>query len=83
MHEEASPLAEQVLVISTGSFQGQEFRVEDYWDRVSGSSWADSLGNPAAINYAIRASNIGLPFDDEVLYGKIGCLGYLVHVSEL
>jgi hypothetical protein len=25
----------------------------------------------------------GLPFDDEVVYGKLGGFGHLVHVSEL
>jgi hypothetical protein len=41
-----------------------------------------ATGNPAALNYAMRAGTIGLPVDNEVVYGKIGYLGYLVHTSE-
>lgn len=68
---------------------GAEFRIEDYWDRVSGQSWGDSIGNPAALMYAMRTglSSIkegkSVPYDDEVVYGKINGFGHLVHVSEL
>lgn len=58
-------------------------RVEDYWDRVSGQPWGTSDGNYAATLYAFRAGFAGLPWDDEVLYGKIGSVGVLVHVSEV
>lgn len=40
-------------------------------------------GNPACMNYAIRAGFSDLPTDDEVLYGKIGGFGHLVHISEI
>lgn len=45
----------------------------------------DSNGNPAAMMYAIRTGSQGfdVPIDNEVVYGKIGSLGYLFHVSEL
>lgn len=62
---------------------GTEYQVEDWWDRVSGKSWTDSDGNPAALEYAFRAGATNLPIDDEVLYGKIGSLGHLVHISEV
>ena len=64
---------------------GQEILIEDYWYNVSGKSWKDSNGNPAAMIYAMRTAlgDIQIPLDDEVLYGKIGHLGYLVHVNEL
>lgn len=71
---------------------GATFRVEDWWDSISGgTSWGDSVGNPAAIQYGFRAGFNGLPGDDEVLYGKIEketefgivSLGHIVHVSEL
>lgn len=61
----------------------QEYRVEGYWDDVSGKSWAVSDGNPAAMQYAVRSGVKGLPIDDDVLYGKIGAFGHLVHVSEV
>jgi hypothetical protein len=38
-------------------------------------------GNPAALNYAARG--VGLPIDDEVVYGKIGAFGHLVHTKEI
>lgn len=64
---------------------GREYLVEDYWDRVAGKSWMVCDGNPACMNYAIRTglSNHKVPFDDEVLYGKVGHLGHLIHVSEI
>ena len=64
-------------------FGGSDFRVEDYWDRVSGKSWMDCTGNPACIIYAMRSAQNKLPFNDEVVYGKIGSYGHLVHISEL
>lgn len=59
--------------------------IEDWYDRLAGESFADSFAKrvPVAIQYVKRAASLGLPRDDEVLYGKIGSLGYLVHVSEL
>lgn len=59
---------------------GQDYRVEDWWQNVSGRSWMDSQAR-AAFEYALRA--IGSPIDDEVLYGKVDGLGYLVHISEI
>jgi hypothetical protein len=67
---------------------GEEYRVEDYWDRVAGFSWKFAQGNPACLQYAIRtgignAKGAHIPPDDEVLYGKIGHFGHLIHVSEI
>ncbi|MFI6819764.1 hypothetical protein ACIBJE_02280 [Micromonospora sp. NPDC050187] len=62
---------------------GLEYRVEDWWINVAGISWMVAEGNPAALTYAIRSACAGLPTDDEVLYGKVGHLGHLVHVSEI
>lgn len=66
-------------------FGGMNFKAEDYWENVSGKSWMDSNGNAAAIFYAIRTGTqiFKVPVDDEVVYGKIGQMGYLFHVSEL
>lgn len=63
-------------------FGGLEYTIEDYWQNVYGTSWKFSNGNPAALQYALRIAD-DIPLDDEVVYGKIGCLGYLMHVSEL
>ena len=66
-----------------GDLSGRDYVVEDYWENVYGCSWMSSNGNPAALRYAIRAASRHLPLDNEVLYGKIGALGFLMHVSEL
>lgn len=64
---------------------GTQFRVEDYWDRITGGSWMDAEGNPAALKYAMRSGlEAHLPLDDEVVYGKDeNGYGHLVHVSEI
>lgn len=60
-----------------------QFEVEDWWDRLYGGSWMFASGNYAVINYAMRSGAKNLPLDDEVVYGKVGRLGHIVHVSEL
>ena len=63
---------------------GARFLVEDWWDRVNGRSWTDCAGNIAAFNYGIRILTLGnIALDDEVVYGKIGPFGHLVHQTEL
>ena len=66
-----------------GNIKGETIVIEDWWENVSGKSWMFCDGNPACLAYAIRSCIGGLPTDNEVLYGKIGGLGFLVHVSEL
>jgi hypothetical protein len=92
LHKEKSEYAGQTLKIKEGVEHPQienvdqlEFRVEDWWDRVSGKSWMISEGNPACIVYAMRTgmSKLQIPTDDEVLYGKIGPFGHLFHIKEL
>jgi hypothetical protein len=91
-HAEPHPLAGRTVRIRDGVRDpaqnqvagGAEYRLEDWWDRVSGGSWMTAQGNPAALHYAMRTAFSGdVPTDDEVVYGKIGHLGHLVHVSEL
>lgn len=90
MHNSAHELAGKTVKIRDGVFDpiqdavkgGAMYRIEDWWDNVSGGSWGESH-TPAAMQYAIRAGANGLPEDDEVVYGKIGPFGHLVHVSEL
>lgn len=62
---------------------GAQYRIEGYWDDLTGKSWMFSDGNPAAMHYGFRAGMNSLPTDDNVLYGKIGNFGHLVHVSEI
>lgn len=83
MHAEAHPLAGQLITVSSGEFAGKEYRVEDWWDRLTGGSWMNANGNPAALDYAMRSAFEKLPLDDEVVYGKIDAFGKLIHVSQL
>jgi len=78
IHETASAHAGRTVM-----WGENEYVVEDWWDRVSGQSWAWAKGNPACIQYAMRTCATRIPDDDEVLYGKVNGLGHLVHVSEL
>lgn len=92
-HSEPHPLAGQTVKLANVAtdprgmvVDGAEYRIEDWWDLAMGVSWMDAQNNPAALQYAYRtgaAKNRSVPIDDEVLYGKIGGLGHLVHVSEL
>lgn len=87
IHKEKSPLAGQKVKVkeTTNEIGGNEILVEDWWDRVAGKSWMNCDGNPACLNYAMRTgfSKVHVPTNNEVLYGKIDGLGYLVHATEL
>lgn len=83
IHSQPFDGAGKTYALNAKGIDGDQIRVEDYWDRVSGELWGTSRWNPAALNYAVRAAVIALPSDDDVVYGKVGGLGYLVHVSEL
>ena len=85
IHNEQSPLAGKTVKIISGRYKDLQFKVEDWWDRLNQGSWMFARGNPACLQYAIRNSPVGddLPIDDEVLYGKIDGLGYLIHISEI
>ena len=64
---------------------GDHYRIEDWWQNVSGKSWQICQGNPACLQYAVRTGFARpiMPTDDEVVYGKVGSLGHLIHISEL
>jgi len=92
MHAAKHPLAGKTVRIKahvkhpqTDKFGGEEFQLEDWWDRLGRKSWRDCQGNPACMVYSARVmrSSPQLPFNDEVVYGKMRGLGHLVHVSEL
>ncbi len=87
MHDVSSPLAGKTVKIKkdVNKLGGQDYQVEDWWDKIIGESWLHSQGNPAALNYAMRItlSTPVLPTDDEVLYGKIEGTGHLIHLSEI
>lgn len=87
-HTESHPLAGQTVtaLVQRGPKlepERVEYRVEDWWDLLTGGSWMFAEGNPAAMQYALRSGFAGLPTDDEVVYGKVGHLGHLIHVTEI
>ena len=92
MHDKQSNLAGKMVKIKQSSthpqvtnFGGSDFKVEDWWDKLGQGSWMGCEGNPACLIYAMRTgfSKEPIPTDDEVLYGKIGAFGHLVHISEI
>lgn len=91
MHNDSHPLAYKSVKLNEKAkdrlgevVEDAVYRIEDWWDKLTGKSWMYSDGNPAALKYAMRSGLYAqLPIDDEVVYGKIGNFGHLVHVSEL
>jgi len=87
-HESKHPLSGKTVLLKVNDDKelvGKEYRIEDWWDRVSGKSWMWAQGNPAAMKYAIRQAftNPPAPADDEVVYGHVDGYGHLIHESEL
>lgn len=80
IHDKPHPLAGTTVKVKDG---GEEFRIEDWADRVYGGSIWKANGNPAAMAYGIHAAMKNLPVDNEILYGKVGWQGVLLHVSEI
>lgn len=88
IHDEPSPLAGMTVKVKAGIEHvqvqgGDDYHVEDWWDRVSGKSWMFCDGNFACMNYGMHAGLSGLPTDNDVLYGKVGGFGVLLHISEI
>lgn len=93
IHEKQHPLKGQTVVLNSNTvdnvrgivIEGAEFVVDDWWDRINGGSWMYAKNNWAAMHYGMRSAlqENSLPLDDEVVYGKIGIYGHIVHASEL
>lgn len=91
MHSSKHPYADRYIRLNNTARDphrgivtpGKQFRVIDWWDRLGGGSWQQVEGNFAVGFYRARVEALGLPLDDEVVYGHIGEFGHLVHVSEL
>lgn len=70
--------------IIDGKFKDEEYVLEGLWHEITGKSWMDSDGNPAALEYAIRSGMEGdKHFDNNVYYGHIGLFGKLIHASQI
>lgn len=74
--------AAPLLDMNSDVIDDDVYVVEDWWDRVSGGSWTTSP-TPAAFAYAMRTVVGRIPIDDEVVYGKVGAFGHLLHKTEL
>lgn len=87
MRDEHPQAGKEVIVYPKheiqGLVKGAIYELEDWWENISEEGWYKSAHNPACLQYAARSGMAGIPVDDEVVYGKIDQLGYLVHVSEL
>ncbi len=85
IHKESHGLAGQTVKIKADDvcFGGAEYIIEDWHDIVMKISWKHDLRNPACLDYAVRAAKGDLPIDNEVLYGKIGLYGKLIHISQI
>jgi hypothetical protein len=85
-HSTPHPLAGKTVTVKAninGDDGPHTFRLEDWNDRLFGQSWTVMEGHPASLAYAMRAAFANLPLDNEVVYGKVGSFGHLVHVSEI
>lgn len=84
MHNESHPLTGKTVKVDlNGDGEFVDLEIEEWWDVLTGTSWMMSNGNPAALNYALRAGQQGLPLNDEVVYGKVDGLGEIVHVNQI
>lgn len=87
MHDTRHPLAGKTVTVNAdlhGDGPGDhQFTIEDWNDRLFGKSWMFMEGHPASLIYAMRSAMTNLPTDNEVVYGKVGSSGHLIHVSEL
>lgn len=91
MHSEQHDLAGKTVKIKENikhhafpEFGGENYTIEDYWDRVGGNSWRDmQYTNFACSDYAKRVKGSHIHNSEEVLYEKINGMGHLVHVSEI
>jgi hypothetical protein len=88
MHTDPHPLAGQTIKVDFGTTGGniqgvQEYCVEDWWDRLTGGSWMQADGNPAAVMSTGSPATPERMAYNEVVYGKVGAFGHLAHVSEI
>lgn len=70
---------EKDTVCITGT--GQLFHIHN--GNIVPLKWMVCEGNPACMKYAMRSAFSGLPTDNNVIYGKVGPFGHLVHESEI
>ena len=81
MHSSEHPLARTTVTVKSGPYAGKQYEIEDWFDRVVGTSWKNLVfrEHGAAMQYEMS----GQTKDDEVLYGKIGGFGYAINVEHI
>jgi len=86
--KERHPLSGETVILNCKHgdpyhLNGRLYTIEDWWENLGMGYWMDCNGNFACMKYGLRAGVSDLPIDNEVVYGKVNGLGYLIHVSEL
>lgn len=93
-HTENHPLAGKTVKLNDTAqdplrgilLPGVEFVVEDWYDLIDGRGGGRSWMSDATyttMHYMQRIAYLGREADDEVVYGKVGAFGHIVHASEL
>lgn len=85
-HTEPHPMAGKTVEVISGKFKGEQFRIEDWDDRIDGSNppwYMRNMTNPAVMEVFMRQIDEKFPMDNETVYGKIGHLGHIMHLSQL
>ena len=89
LHQEIHPKAGQVVKLKSTAthpqhdIAGADFLIEDWWDHLTRSLWMTADGNPACLVYGLRVGMNNLPANNDVVYGKVGAWGVLIHSSEI
>ena len=66
IHKNEHELSGKTVVVNVNHpyiLANSEFTVEDWWDRVSGRSWRNCIGNPACLHYALYCIFADKPLD--------------------
>jgi hypothetical protein len=79
VHQMSHRLKGQKVKLKCGVY----YLIVDWFDRVTYQEWWQDMSNPACLMYGLAVKTGSVPDDDEVIFGKVDTLGYLVHESEL
>ena len=79
VHTFSHPMRGQKVKLKCGVY----FQLGDWWDSFGYGPWIENMHNPVCVNYGLMVVAANLPRDDEVVFGTIDGLGYMVHESEL
>lgn len=89
-HKEPHPLAGKEVNVIDGPHKGEIIRIENWdtlIDRPPGNPTPPWFLRPmqvhAEMNFFKEQQERNFPMDNEVIYGKVGGLGYLMHTSDL